>query len=80
MQTLVNSVYGEAIDPNPHTTPHPHPHPHPHPNPNPNLNLNPNPSPSPNPNPNQAYLACVRRTSKRALPPPGWVQAVKQPP
>ena len=28
----------------------------------------------------EAYLACIRRTSRRALPPPGWVQAVKQPP
>lgn len=27
-----------------------------------------------------AYLACIRRTSRRALPPPGWVQGVKQPP
>jgi hypothetical protein len=28
----------------------------------------------------EAYLACIRRTSKRALPPPGWVQGVKQSP
>ena len=28
----------------------------------------------------EAYLACIRRTSRRALPPPGWVQAVKRPP
>ena len=28
----------------------------------------------------EAYLACLRRTSKRALPPPGWVQGVKRKP